>query len=71
VPAGAADFVDRVDEKLWVGSGLFQNRNSLFSTHGAVFGGKGVNCADWIALSNGAAGHSSTMVVGDKLVSQN
>jgi len=38
--AGTIDFVVRVDKKLWVGSGLSKNCNSLFSTQGAVFGSK-------------------------------
>jgi len=33
VSTGTADFVVRVDKKLWVGSGLFKNCNSLFGTH--------------------------------------
>jgi len=40
VSTGTVDFVVRVDKKLWVGSGLFKNCNSLVSTQGAVFGSK-------------------------------
>jgi len=37
VSTGTVDFIVRVDKKFWVGSGLFKNCNSLFSTQGAVF----------------------------------
>jgi len=38
VSADTTDFVVGVDKKLWVGSGLFKNCNSLFCTQGADFG---------------------------------
>jgi len=60
VSAGTVDFVVRVDEKVWVGSGLFENCNSLCSTHGAV--SESFDCTDWVALQHDAAGHSSTLV---------
>ena len=41
-----ADFDVGVDEKLWVGSGLLENCNSLFGTQGAVSGGKSFGCTD-------------------------
>jgi len=62
VSDGAADFVVRVDEKLWVGSGLFENCNSLFGTQGAVFGSESFDCTDWVALPDDAVGCSSTLV---------
>ena len=52
VSTGTVDFVVRVDKKLWVGSGLFKNCNSLFSTHGTVFGGKSFDYTDWVSLPN-------------------
>jgi len=60
VSTGTVDFVVVVDKKLWVGSGLFQNCKSLFSTQGAVFDSKSFDCTDWIALPDDAAGYSST-----------
>ena len=36
VSTGTTDFVVRVNEKLWVGFGLFENCNSVFDTHDAV-----------------------------------
>ena len=33
-------FIVRVDKKLWVGSGLFKNCNSLFRMQGTVFVGQ-------------------------------
>jgi len=62
MPTGTVDFVVRVDKKLRVGSRLFQNCKSLFSTQGAIFGSKSFDCTDWIALPDDAAGHSSTLV---------
>ena len=62
VSAGTADFVVGVDKKLWVGSALFENCKSLFSTQGTAFGSKSFDCTDWIALPDDAAGHSSTLV---------
>jgi len=56
------DFVVRVDKKLWVGSGLFKNCNSLFTTQGTVFGNKSFDHTDWVALPDDASGHSSTLV---------
>jgi len=50
------DFVVRVDKKLWVGSGLSKNCNSLFSTQCAVVGCKSFDCTDRVALSDDAAG---------------
>jgi len=47
---------------LWVGSGLFKNFKSFFSTQGAVFGSKSFDCTDWIALPDDAAGYSFTLV---------
>jgi len=38
VSTGTADFVVGVDEKLWIGFGLFKNFKSLFGTQGTVFG---------------------------------
>ena len=60
--AGAADSIVRVDGKLWVGSGLFKNCNSVFGTQGEVFGSEGFDYIDWVALPDDAAGHSSTLV---------
>jgi len=60
--AGTADFVVRVDKKLWVGSGLFKICNSLFGTQGTIFGSKCFDCTDWVALPNDAADCSSTLV---------
>jgi len=37
-------FVVGVDEKMWDGSGLFENCNSLFRTQGAVFGSESFDC---------------------------
>jgi len=62
VSAGTADFVVGVYKKLWVGSGLFKNFKSFFSTQGAVFGGESFDCTDWIALPDDAAGCSSALV---------
>jgi len=62
VSTGTADFVVGVDKKLWVGSGLFENCKSFFSTHGTVFGGESFDHTDWIALPDDAAGYSSTLV---------
>jgi len=62
VHASAAHFVVRVDEELWVGSGLFDNCNSFFDTQGTVFGSKSFDCTDWVALPDDAAGHSSFLV---------
>jgi len=47
---------------LWVGSGLFENCKSLFSTQGTVFGSERFDHTDWIALPDDAAGCSSTLV---------
>jgi len=60
VCADAVDFVVRVDtsKKLWVGSGLIKNCNSLFSTQGTVFGGKSFDYTDWVALPDDTAGYS-------------
>jgi len=38
VSTNTVDFVVGVNNKLWVGSGLFETCSSLFSTQGAVFG---------------------------------
>jgi len=54
VSAGAVHFVVGVDKKLWVGSGLLKNCNSLFGAQGAVFGGKSFDCTDLVALSDDA-----------------
>jgi len=62
VSTGTADFVVGVDKKLWVGSGLFENFKSFFSTWGTVFGSKRFDCTDWVALSDNAAGCSSALV---------
>jgi len=62
VSTGTVNFVVGVDKKLWVGSGLFKNFKSFFSTHGAVFGSKSFDCTDWIALPDDAAGHSFMLV---------
>jgi len=62
VSTGTIDFVVRVDNKLWVGSGLFKNCKSLFSTQGTVLGSKSFDYTDWIALPDDAAGYSSTLV---------
>jgi len=62
VSAGTVDFVVGVDEKLWVGSGLFENCKSLFNTQGTVFGSESFDCTDWIALPDDAAGYSSMLV---------
>jgi len=62
VSTGSVDFVVRVDKKWWVGFGLFENCNSLFSTHGTVFGGKGFDYTDWVSLPDDAAGCSFTLV---------
>jgi len=62
VSAGKADFIVRVDRKLWVGSGLFKNCNSLFGTQGAVFGGKSFDYTDWVSLPDDAASYSITLV---------
>jgi len=50
VSASTADVVVGVDKKLWVGSGLFENCKSLFSTQGAVFGSETFGYTDWIQL---------------------
>jgi len=62
VSAGTADFVVGVDKKLCVGSRLFESCNSLLGTKGAAFGSKSFEHADGVALSDDAAGHSSTLV---------
>jgi len=63
MPVGTIDFIVGVDKKLWVGSGLFENCNSFFSTQGTVFGSKCFDhTADWFALSDDDAGCSSTLV---------
>jgi len=59
---GTTDFIVRVDKKLWVGSWLFKNCNSLLGTQRAVFGGKSFDHTDGIALPDDAAGYSSTLV---------
>ena len=61
VSTGTADFVVGVDKTLWVGSGLFKNCKSLFGTQGTVFDSESFDYADWIALPDDAAGHSSTL----------
>ena len=48
VSAGTADFVVGVDKKLWVGSGLFKNCGSFFSTQGAVFGNESFDHTNWL-----------------------
>jgi len=55
VSAGTTDFVVRVDEKLWVGSWLFKNCNSLFFKQGTVFWRESFDHADWVALPDEAA----------------
>jgi len=55
------DFVDEVDKKLWVGSGLFQNCTSFFGTQTTVFGSTSFDCIIWIALPDDAAGCSSML----------
>jgi len=55
VSTGTVDFVVGVDKKLWVGSGLFKNCKSFFSTQGSVFGSKSFDYTDWIALPDDAA----------------
>jgi len=62
VSTGTVDFVVGVDKKLWVGSGLFENFKSFFSTQGTVFGSESFDHTDWIALPDDAAGYSFTLV---------
>jgi len=62
VSTGTVYFVVGVDKKLWVGSGLFKNCKSFFSTQGAVFGSESFDYTDWIALPDDAAGYSSALV---------
>jgi len=62
VSTDTADFVVGVDKKLLVGSGLFENCNSLFSTQGAVLGSKGFDHTCSVALPDDVAGYSSTLV---------
>jgi len=62
VSTSTVDFIVRVDKKLWVGSGLFKNWNSLFSTQGAVFGSEPFDHTDWVVLPDDAAGCFSTFV---------
>jgi len=62
VSTGTVDFIVGVDKELWVGSGLFKNFKSFFSTQGAVFGSKFFDYTDWIAMSDDAAGYSFTLV---------
>jgi len=50
VSTGTVDFVAGVDKKLWVGSGLFENCKSFFSTQGAVFGSESFDHTDRIPL---------------------
>jgi len=57
-----ADFIVRVDKQLWVGSGLFTNCNSFFSTEGIVLGSECFDCTDGVALQDNAAGDSFTLV---------
>jgi len=54
--------VVRVDKKLWVGSWLFENCNSLFGTQGTFFGVKCFDCTHGVALPDDAAGCSPTLV---------
>ena len=56
------DFIFRVDKRLWVGSGLFENCTSLFDTLSTVFGSKCFDCTDGVALPDDAVGCSSTLV---------
>jgi len=60
--AGTADFVVGVDEKLWIGFGLFQNSKSFFGASGAVFGSESFDHTDWNALPDDAAGCSVALV---------
>jgi len=50
VSTGTVDFVVGVDKKLWVGSGLFKNCKSLFSTQGTVFGSESFDYSTLIGL---------------------
>jgi len=61
VSTGTADFVVRVDEKLCVVFGLFENCNSLFGTHDAIFGSKCFEQTNWVALPDDAADCSSVL----------
>jgi len=62
VSTGTVAFVVGVDKKFWVGSGLFKNCKSLFSTQGTVFGSESFDYTDWIALPEDAAGYSFALV---------
>jgi len=62
VSAGIAHFIVRVNEKLWVGFELFENCNSLFGTHGTVFGSESFDQPYWVALPDDVASFSSTLV---------
>jgi len=62
VSTRTVDFVVRVDKKMWVGFGVFENCNSFFGTHGTVFAGKCFDCTDGAALSDDDAICSSTLV---------
>ena len=56
--AGTVDFVVGVDKKLWIEFGLFQNSCSFFGTQGTVFGSKGFDYTDGVALPDDAACYS-------------
>jgi len=46
----------------------FENCNSLFGTQGTVFGSKGFDYTDWVALPDDVAGYSSSWLAGDGFV---
>jgi len=62
VSTGTMCVVARVDVKLWVGFGLFENCSSFFGTHGTVFCGKCFDHTDGVALSDDAARESFALV---------
>jgi len=63
VSAGAVDFVVRVDKKLWIEFGLFQNSCSFFGTQCTIFGSKGLDYTDGVALPDDAACYAVSLII--------